>query len=76
MNRSIYQKARRSIRDNGLLYTTRHAIDISDTDTLLVCDAVASLMRETDWLDMRAMFSRTGSKAHAIRLTTSILKTA
>ena len=71
MNKQIYQTARRSIRDNGLHYTARHAADVGDTDTMFVCDDVANLMRETDWLAMRAQFARSEKPAIAIKLTCS-----
>ena len=74
MNRTIYNQVRRSIRDNGLVYTVRHAMDIDDTDTLLVCDEIVNIMKETDWLVMRAMFNRTGDKPEvAFKLTTPFL---
>ena len=71
MNKQIYQTARRSIRDNGLRYTAQHAADVGDTDTMFVCDDVANLMRETDWLAMRAQFARSTPGAIAIKLTCS-----
>jgi hypothetical protein len=75
MNKQIYAATRRSIRDNGLRYTAQHAIDTDNTDAIFVCDDIANLMRETDWLDMRAMFARTGEKpAVAFRLTSNQLK--
>lgn len=73
MNRTIYNQVRRSIRDNGLVYTVRHAMDIGDTDTLLVCDEIVNILKETDWLVMRAMFARHGDKANAFKLTTPLL---
>lgn len=73
MNRTIYNQVRRSIRDNGLVYTVRHAMDTHDTDTLLVCDEIANIMKETDWLVMRAMFARNSDKAVAFKLTTPML---
>ena len=71
MNKPTYQRARRSIRDNGLRYTAQHAADVGDTDTMFVCDDVANLMRETDWLAMRAQFARSTPGAIAIKLTCS-----
>lgn len=72
MNKPTYQRVRRSIRDNGLRYTLQHAIDTDDTDALFVCDDVVNIIKETDWLAMRAMFARTGEKpAVAFRLTTA-----
>jgi hypothetical protein len=72
MNRSIYQQTRRSIRDNGLRYTAQHAIDTDDTDAIFVCDDIANIMRETDWLAMRAQFARTTPGAVAFKLTTTM----
>jgi hypothetical protein len=72
MNRSIYQPTRRSIRDNGLRYTAQHAIDTDDTDAIFVCDDIANIMRETDWLAMRAQFARTTPGAVAFKLTTTV----
>jgi hypothetical protein len=70
MNRSTYQQTRRSIRDNGIRYTLQHAIYTDNTDAIFVCDDIANVMCETDWLAMRAMFVRTGEKpAVAFRLT-------
>lgn len=73
MNKSLYKQVRRSIRDNGLVYTVRHAMDVHDTDTLLVCDEIVNIMKETDWLVMRAMFARNSDKAVAFKLTTPLL---
>ena len=73
MNKPTYQRVRRSIRDNGLRYTAQHAIDTDDTDALFVCDDVANLIKETDWLAMRAMFVRTGANpSTAFRLTSTV----
>ena len=72
MNRTVYTAARRSIRDNGLRYTAQHAIDTDDTDTLIVCDELYNVGKETDWLAMRAQFARTTPGAVAIRLTTTV----
>lgn len=71
MNRNIYQKTRRSIRDNGLRYTAQHAADIGDTDAILVCDKIANTLKQTDWLEMRARFARSEKPAIAIKLTCS-----
>lgn len=76
MNRSIYQAARRSIRDNGLRYTAQHAFDTDDTDTLLTVYEIADLLRETDWLKMRQQFAKHGNKATAFKLTTPLLAPA
>jgi len=72
MTRTIYQTTRRSIRDNGLRYTTQYAIDTSDTDTLLTCDDIANTIRETDWLAMRLQFAKLIAPAVAIQLTTTV----
>jgi hypothetical protein len=69
MNRSIYQQTRRSIRDNGIRYTLQHAIDTDNTDAIFVCDDIANVMRETDWLAMRARFARNEKPAVAFKLT-------
>jgi hypothetical protein len=72
MNKQIYRATRRSIRDNGIRYTLQHAIDTDNTDAIFVCDDIANVMRETDWLAMRARFVRTGEKpAIAFKLTTT-----
>ena len=69
MNRATYQRAIRSIRDNGLRYTAQHAADIGDFDTLAICDDVASIMQQTDWLAMRQQFARSEKPAIAFKLT-------
>jgi hypothetical protein len=75
MNRSIYNQVRRSIRDNGIAYTARIAAMTDDTDAMFVCDDIANVMRETDWLAMRQQFT-TGAcpekPAVAFRMTTTI----
>lgn len=70
MNRSIYQATRRSIRDNGILYTFQHAIDTDNTDTMLTCDDLMNVMKETDWLAMRQWFARSEKPSIAFKLTT------
>jgi hypothetical protein len=74
MNRTAYNVTRRSIRDNGLRYTTAHAIDTNNTAALVVCDAVANIMKATDWLAMRQQWARNAidPAAVVIRLTTTI----
>ena len=69
MNRQIYQTTRRSIRDNGLRYTAQHAIDTDNTDMLLVCDDIANIAKQTDWLAMRVNFARNEKPAIAFKLT-------
>ena len=71
MNRITYQQARRSIRDNGIRYTAQHAIDTDNTDVLLICDEIANLIKQTDWLAVRARFARSEKPATAIKLTCS-----
>lgn len=73
MNRETYQATRRSIRDNGLRYTLQHAIDTDNTDAIFVCDDIVNVMRETDWLSMRASMQRTETKTVAFKLTTTML---
>lgn len=73
MNRETYQATRRSIRDNGLRYTAQHAIDMDNPDAIFVCDDIANVMRETDWLAMRARMQRTETKTVAFKLTTTML---
>lgn len=73
MNKQVYSRVRRSIRDNGLAYTARYAAMVGDTDTLLVCDDYVNVNKETDWLAMRKQFARTSSPAIAFRLTTHLL---
>lgn len=72
MNRQTYRAARRSIRDNGLRYTAQHAIDTGDTDTMLTIDELVNIIKQTDWLAMRAMFARNSPGAVAFKLTTTI----
>jgi len=55
MNRNTYQATRRSIRD---------------TDTLLTCDDLINIMKETDWLSMRQQFARDEKPSIAFKLTT------
>ena len=76
MNKATHTATRRSIRDNGLRYTTQHAIDTNDNAALFVCDEMANIMKSTDWLALRLQFIRTGGTNHAFRLTTTVTKTA
>jgi hypothetical protein len=71
MTKSTYQAIRRSIRDNGLLYTAHHAQCTGNTSTLAICDFVANTMRLTDWLAMRQSFARSERASIAFKLTTS-----
>lgn len=70
MNKQTYRLIRQSIRDNGLRYTTQHAIDTDEFDTLAICDAVADNLQRTDWLAMRQQFARSEKPAIAFKLTT------
>ncbi len=72
MNRNTYQATRRSIRDNGIRYTFQHAIDMDDTDTLLTCDDLIDVMKQTDWLAMRQQFARNEKPVIAFRLTSDL----
>ena len=76
MNKATYTATRRSIRDNGMRYTLQHAIDTDDYDTMFICDDLTNIMRDTDWLAMRAQFAKSGTTNHAFRLTTTVTKTA
>jgi len=73
MNRETYQATRRSIRDNGIRYTVQHARDTDNTDAIFICDDIANVMRETDWLAMRVNMQRSETKTVAFKLTTTIL---
>jgi hypothetical protein len=73
MDKTTYQATRRSIRDNGLRYTTHHAQNTSDIATLTICDFVANTMRLTDWLSLRQTFARSERPSIAFKLTTSVL---
>ena len=73
MNRETYQATRRSIRDNGIRYTLQHAIDTDNTDAIFICDDIANVMRETDWLAMRVSMQRSETKVIAFKLTTTVL---
>lgn len=72
MTKFNYQRVIRSIRDNGLRYTAQHAADVGDIDALAICDAVADNLQRTDWLAMRAQFSRSEKPAVAFKLTMPI----
>ena len=74
MNRTTYNQTRRSIRDNGLRYTTAHAMENNNIPALMVCDCIANNMRATDWLNMRQQWARNAIDAPAVvvRLTTTI----
>lgn len=69
MNRATYQRAIRSIRDNGLRYTAQHAADVGDFYALAICDAVADNLQRTDWLAVRQQFARSEKPSIAFKLT-------
>jgi hypothetical protein len=71
MDKNSYIAIRRSIRDNGLTYTTHYAQCTGNVPTLEICDFVANSMRSTDWLAMRQQFSRSEKPAIAFKLTTT-----
>jgi hypothetical protein len=73
MDKTTYKTIRRSIRDNGLRYTTHHAQCTGNIPTLTICDFVAHTMRLTDWLALRQSFSRSERASIAFKLTTSVL---
>lgn len=74
MNKTSYFAVRRSIRDNGLTYTTHYAQCTNNVPTLEVCDFVANSMRSIDWLAMRQMFARNEKPSIAFKLTTPLLE--
>jgi len=71
MDKTTFKTIRRSIRDNGLRYTTHHAQQTGNITTLEVCDFVANTLRLTDWLAMRQSFAKTENPSIAFKLTTS-----
>jgi hypothetical protein len=71
MDKTTYKTIRRSIRDNGLRYTTSIAQFKGDIQTLTICDFVANTMRLTDWLSLRQSFARSERASIAFKLTTS-----
>ena len=71
MDKNTYRAIRRSIRDNGLRYTTHYAQCTGNIPTLTICDFVANTMRLTDWLSMRQSFARTERASIAFKLTTT-----
>jgi hypothetical protein len=42
-----------------------------DIAALFVCDDIANIMRETDWLALRQIFARSEKPAIAFRMTTT-----
>jgi hypothetical protein len=71
MDKTTYKTIRRSIRDNGLRYTTHHAQCTGNIPALTICDFVANTMRLTDWLSMRQSFARSERASIAFKLTTA-----
>lgn len=69
MNKQIYKLTRQSIRENGLRYTAQHAIDTENMEMLLICDGIANIVKQTDWLAMRMQFARSETPKIAIKLT-------
>lgn len=70
MNKATYTSTRRSIRDNGMRYTTQHALDTDDYDTMFMCDDLAHILRDTDWLALRVQFAKHDTATIAFKLTT------
>lgn len=71
MKKTDYLTTRRSIRDNGLRYTTHIAQHMGDIPTLTICDFMANTMRQIDWLEMRQSFAKTENSSIAFKMTTS-----
>ena len=71
MNRTQYRALRRSIRDNGIRYTTRHAADSNNAAALGLCNAINDTTAATDWLAERVNFARREKPAVAFKLTSS-----
>lgn len=69
VNKQTYKLIRRSIRENGLRYTAHVAAETSNFPVLEICDSVANLIKQTDWLAMRAQFARNETAAIAFKLT-------
>lgn len=69
MTKQSYQSTRRSIRDNGIRYTLQHAIDTGNMDAIFICDDIANIAKQTDWLAMRVNFARSEKPAIAFKLT-------
>jgi len=71
MKKETYKTIVRSIRDNGLRYTTHHAQTTGNIETLTICDFVANTLRLTDWLAMRQSFAKSENPSIAFKLTTT-----
>ena len=69
MNKATYTATRRSIRNNGMRYTVEHATTADDYDTMFICEDLASVSRETDWLALRVQFAKHDTAAVAFKLT-------
>ena len=76
MTKQAYFATRRSIRDNGLTYTTYIAQCTGNIPMLEVCDFVANSMRLNDWLATRERWARNEKPAIAFKLTTPLLERA
>ena len=70
MTRSQYQAYRRSIRDNGLAYTLRHAPKL-DGYTLARLDLIANMQDMLDWR-VRWINRPDTTRANIIRLTSPL----
>lgn len=71
MTKTTYKTICRSIRDNGLRYTTHIAQRMGDIPTLTICDFMANTMRQIDWLEMRQSFAKTENPSIAFKMTTT-----
>ena len=71
MNKTTYKTIQRSIKENGLRYTTHHAQCTGNIPTLTICEFVANTLRLVDWLSMRQSFARTERASIAFKLTTT-----
>ena len=74
MNKAKFLQVRESIRDNGLRYTSSHAMDMSDIDALSICDSIQGIMSQIDWLEMRSKWLKNPdtTKSNIIKLTSFI----
>ena len=73
MDKTTYKSIRKSIRENGLRYTTHIAQHMGDIPTLTICDSIANTMRQIDWLSMRQSFARTEKASIAFKMTSTLL---
>ena len=76
MNRSIYKRVRRCIRDNGMRYTLHVSRMTGDTDAMLLCDELANVWGETDELALRQAFTKHERPAVAFMLTCMVARGA